>query len=170
MHNNDTNLQNRKIVESSTDSGICRSTEMAILPSTNKHLDVSYDSKSTVINVNSNPYSSKAAQDELSKVWNKIGLAKKSDAPEVTTIRIPFEKDSNRSKTDIIPELKRHSIAVDESKYVSRNYDNSMANRRTSLAMPENTKFASIYLSHENGDFDDISQRKTKKVSNFFLF
>lgn len=161
-------------IESSTDSGICRSSEIALTKLSD--LDDNYFNNNTnkidtVIHPGSvRKFSTLFEQKDASP---KNTLNWKNEL-ESTTIRIPIGVNSeynnvnkNRPVSDgtkfsnttawIKPEEnKRHSIAVDEYKYVN-NTNNSTDNkyRRTSLAINDN-----VYPE----DSDLNNKRSTKKV------
>ncbi|XP_044264575.1 uncharacterized protein LOC123011255 isoform X2 [Tribolium madens] len=140
-HNETSNpisLKNRGRVESSTDSGICRSSEIVIVPTTTKPENCDEKSFTSV--------------KQISSIFDQ-GYNKDLKS---TTITIPIVSKPNSNVVDLcwddVPEkeIKRHSIAVDESKYVSNHHDNKF--RRTSLAI--------------NPALDDVTaqNRKSKKV------
>ncbi|RZC35124.1 microtubule-associated protein futsch [Asbolus verrucosus] len=132
-------LKSKGRVESSTDSGICRSSEIVIVP-TAKTESFDCDEKNFT------------SVKQISSIFDQ-GFNKDLKS---TTITIPIVSKPNSNFVDLcwddIPEkeVKRHSIAVDESKYVTNHNDNKF--RRTSLAI--------------NPTLDDpgSQNRKSKKV------
>lgn len=167
-------------VDSSTDSGICRSTEIVVPKKDSESDSVGVSSVKKFTSMfetrdSNNPFSSRKARDELTNVWNRRSSIEangewrqqanknKSDNIESTTITIPIVSDSSSKfperatwlNGDADSETKRHSIAVDESKYVTKNPENNY--RRTSLAVndsyPENNLFS-----------DNADSKKHKKV------
>ncbi|KAJ8910856.1 hypothetical protein NQ315_010802 [Exocentrus adspersus] len=183
--------KSKNLVESSTDSGICRSSEIVVVPtatktntynddtnhysSDNSDADKGYDGRhvngissgqvkkmaSTFNQEDKKLPHSKITNEEVTSLSNKFSHYKASnwsnnDEAELksTTITIPIAKNNN--VVDLFwndqheKEIKRHSIAVDESKYVLKSNENKF--RRTSLAL--------------NDQFDDDSNgnRKPKKV------
>lgn len=142
-------------VESSTDSGICRSTETlkknGESESDNKNGDSVYG--------NVKKYSSIFEQKDsnpLAQSWNRRSSLETWKTPkEATTITIPIVSETTQGfQRETDSEIKRHSIAVDESKYVTRNIENKF--RRTSLVV--NDEF------NDGLEEDFASQRKPKKV------
>ncbi|KAJ3643302.1 hypothetical protein Zmor_026024 [Zophobas morio] len=113
-------LKNKGRVESSTDSGICRSSEIVIVPTTKTE------------NCDEKTFTSVK---QISSIFDQ-GFNKDLKS---TTITIPIVSKPNSNFVDLswddVPEkdVKRHSIAVDESKYVTNHTDNKF--RRTSLAI-----------------------------------
>ncbi|KAG5891382.1 hypothetical protein JTB14_020111 [Gonioctena quinquepunctata] len=190
-HNSSSNSishKDKNLIESSTDSGICRSTEIVVVPSSakknglmenephssNEHSDTDrkYDLDSrnhngthfgqvkkvtnTFIEEDMNAYHSKPSNGG----WTKYSSDWSNLKPDIksTTITIPISKNNNivdLSWNDSDKEIKRHSIAVDESKYVTNNNNDSNKYRRTSLAL--NDQFS-------RPDDDDSNTRRTKKV------
>lgn len=153
-------------VESSTDSGICRSTE-TLKKNGESETDIK-NSDSVYGNVkkfsslfeqkDNNPVSNNKAREELAHLWNRRSSLETWKAPkEATTITIPIvSEDSSVFQRENDNEIKRHSIAVDESKYVTTHAENKF--RRTSLAANDNTEFNDCL------EEDVTSQRKPKKV------
>lgn len=134
---NPISLKSKGRVESSTDSGICRSSEIVLVPTAKTE---NCDDKSFT------------SVKQISSIFDQ-GFSKDLKS---TTITIPIVSKPNSNFVDLswddVPEkeIKRHSIAVDESKYVSNHNDNKF--RRTSLAI--------------NPTLDDVNaqNRKSKKV------
>lgn len=153
-------------VESSTDSGICRSTETlkknGESESDNKISDSVYGNvkkfSSLFEQKDNNPFSNNKAREELNHLWNRRSSLETWKTPkESTTITIPIvSENSSVFQRENDSDIKRHSIAVDESKYVTKNAENKF--RRTSLAVNDNSEF-NDYLEE-----DVSSQRKPKKV------
>ncbi|KAJ8959840.1 hypothetical protein NQ318_011573 [Aromia moschata] len=196
MHNqedstNSMSFKNKNLVESSTDSGICRSTEIVLVPTAtktgteideddnisdnNSDLDQKYngfEGKHTTGKVKQ--MANTFTQDDNSSVhnnsthekpWDTFSSYKASDwsNPETelksTTITIPIMKNNNivdlSWNDEPEKDIKRHSIAVDESKYVTKN-TNENKFRRTSLALND---------QYVKNDEDDINpNRRPKKV------
>lgn len=181
-------------IESSTDSGICRSTEIVLVPSikrdsnkseseqgdTNCHKIFNKNGNSTIINVGSDR--KKEEYNELISIWNRRASVSNSTndinkfrstnkESEQVTITIPIVSDdssvSNRklyhrqlSENSSVSieqvgeaDLKRHSIAVDESKYVDKL---PYQLRRTSLVIGDKEDPTEEDANSQN--------RKTKKV------
>ncbi|XP_074031802.1 uncharacterized protein isoform X2 [Leptinotarsa decemlineata] len=190
-HNNSSNSilhKNKNLVESSTDSGICRSTEIVSSSTkknglmvnerytsdehsdidqkyndyeTNKHSGTHFGQvkklTNTFIEEDRAPLYSKTSTPNGS--WAKYPSEWSNSKSEIksTTITIPIAKNKNivdLSWNDSDREIKRHSIAVDESKYVTNNTDSNKY-RRTSLAL--NDQFS-------RQEDDDSNTRRTKKV------
>lgn len=150
-------------VESSTDSGICRSTETlkknGDSESDNKISDSVYGNvkkfSSLFEQKDSSSFASNKAREELNHLWNRRSSLDTWKTPkEGTAITIPIISE-NSSVFHNDNEIKRHSIAVDESKYVTKNSENKF--RRTSLAVNDNSDFNDL-------EEDISSQRKPKKV------
>lgn len=223
---NSISLRGKNKIESSTDSGICRSTEIVVVPSVfkpqyNKFNSSKVDSQqittsygkvgnSTVINLNgdnnktpsvlSNNFDNLYKQNnELFNVWNRRALfnaeensnqINKKDS-EQTTITIPIVAEENndtnnrrmyhrqmsdgssmsiesswpKNKSDN-QEIKRHSIAVDESKYVTNNRYAFNQDKRTSLAAGESLMKDEIQHNNDQDQEDSNTNlnRKQKKV------
>ncbi|XP_017775320.1 PREDICTED: uncharacterized protein LOC108561772 isoform X5 [Nicrophorus vespilloides] len=137
MHNQPETMSSKtkSRVESSTDSGICRSTEIVLVPTPTKANVVGYVSESEeelkqafgddpgVGNVKK--YASLFESKKEANYWSK--------KPEAVTITIPITTTEGGGWRENGGETKRHSIAVDESKYMSKVTDNSF--KRTSLAI-----------------------------------
>lgn len=144
-------------VESSTDSGICRSSEIVLKNDVDDKL---FDSGIHPGSVKK--FSTLFEQNNLKKEV----LNWKNGDVESTTIRIPIGQNqrpvsdgmkfaSNTTAWIKPEENKRHSIAVDEYKYVNnKNTDDKY--RRTSLAMNDT-------YYQEDGE-ENSNGRKTKKV------
>lgn len=109
MHNHtDTSssisLRNKTRVESSTDSGICHSSEIVITPTNNNGDDKSFTSVK-----------------QISSIFDQTP----NNELKSTTIKIPIVSKPNSNFVDLswddVPEKesKRHSIAVDETQYVN---------------------------------------------------
>lgn len=215
VHNqhDQTSILQRNKIESSTDSGICRSTEIVLVPSSikssftnNKFLSdnnksdfeqgdinchknyINKNGNSTIINVNSDKqltnnrnketFSKREEHNELISIWNRRAAFNNTndknrsndnkDTDKQITITIPIVSDDTVTSTRKLyhrqlsenssvsieqmndTELKRHSIAVDESKYVNQD---KYPYRRTSLI-----------INDEQVDDENNLQRKTKKV------
>lgn len=158
--------------DSSTDSGICRSTELVV--SKNGVSDAGSESdensakneytygkvkKYSALFDQQNPFASKKASEELTNIWNRRSSLEpvKRDL-ESTTITIPIvsqnaDDGNNWRNNDLENEMKRHSIAVDESKYVTQSPENKY--RRTSLAINDH---------YPDNNSDGLDNKKTKKV------
>ncbi|XP_018561019.1 uncharacterized protein LOC108903338 isoform X3 [Anoplophora glabripennis] len=204
MHNqeesaNTMSLKSKNLVESSTDSGICRSTEIVVVPTatktniynedTNHYSSDNSDAENRYKGYDSrngngagagqvkkmassfnhddkkSPYNKITNEELTNNSPNKFSHYKASDWSnngqtelKSTTITIPIVKNNN--VVDLFwndqpeKEIKRHSIAVDESKYVMKNNENKF--RRTSLALNDQ------YMKQE--DDDSNGNRKQKKV------
>ncbi|CAH0554958.1 unnamed protein product [Brassicogethes aeneus] len=169
----------KNFVESSTDSGICRSSEIVVVPTATKSTYDDNSSDATNSDNEKKPYVTKENGINFGNVRKMTNLFNKEDVkfynnkayeennwtkrasyneewkPKSTTITIPIVNNKNNI-IDLTwndqPEkdIKRHSIAVDEAKYASKNLDNSF--KRTSLAINDHT------------DDDTNFNRKTKKV------
>ncbi|XP_056639111.1 uncharacterized protein LOC130446732 isoform X4 [Diorhabda sublineata] len=185
-HHNDSQnsilFKTKNFVESSTDSGICRSTEIDIPTKKNGNKDNEYSSdehnddeqKYKEFNHNNkhqlgqvkriantfNQEDSMPAANKNEK-WKKDITDWSMSPTEIksTTITIPITKNNNvvdlpwnDTNKEQLRDVKRHSIAVDESKYVIRHNDNSF--RRISLAFNDQSRH----------DDEDNNMRKTKKV------
>ncbi|XP_072379555.1 uncharacterized protein [Diabrotica undecimpunctata] len=175
-------LKNKNFVESSTDSGICRSTEIVVPVKKNGFKENEYSSdEQNDFEQKYNEYDNNSKHQlgqvkriassfnqEDSSPTNKNENWKKSlfDWPnsstelKSTTITIPISKNNNivdlswnDADREQLKDIKRHSIAVDESKYVTRNNNNNSF-RRISLALNDQVR----------PDDDENNMRKTKKV------
>lgn len=199
--------RNKGLMESSTDSGICRSSEIMLAPSSSNNnksgvqLNKSSDYNSEIdsekedryiFNKNSNqngnvlnvgsvrrytsmfeqkkessPIPNRKMQD-FNNSWNSRTALEENDAIamakkdfEGTTITIPivtsdnFNSWSNNSNQN--GDIKRHSIAVDESKYVTRNTNDNKF-RRTSLAINDH------FMQDGLEDDPTLQGKKQKKV------
>lgn len=154
-------------VESSTDSGICRSTETlkknGESESDNKNSETVYGNVKKFSSIfeqkESNPFASNKAREELTQLWNRRSSLETWKTPkEGTTITIPIVSENTTVfQREGDSDIKRHSIAVDESKYVTRNTESNKF-RRTSLAVNDNSDL------NDNLEEDVASQRKPKKV------
>lgn len=169
----------KNFVESSTDSGICRSTEIVVVPTTMKKFaeesnncsDVNSDSETKYIPYDSikengiNFGSVKKMTNLFNKEdnlynkyeennWSKRALYNGDEwKPKSTTITIPIVNNNNNVidlswNDEPEKDIKRHSIAVDDTKY-AKNLDSRY--KRSDLASIEN-------------DDDTSGTRKTKKV------
>lgn len=140
-------LGSKSRVESSTDSGICRSSEIVLVPTPTKNHEHFISCENGIKNYNSVKH--------ISSIFDSPNFGKKS-----TTITIPIASKPNSNFIDLtlddIPEkeIKRHSIAVDESKYVTNHNENKF--RRTSLAVNPSSNDLSDDVASQN--------RKSKKV------
>lgn len=183
-HQETTNsLKDKSMVESSTDSGICKSTEIVVIPSTTTtrtnetYNNYNSDNGSDTEKLNGNddvPHGNVKkiatifAQDENNGFNDKkFSLPEWKRSPlKSTTITIPIARNNNNIvdlswNDEPVKEIKRHSIAVDESKYVLKNDDNKY--RRTSLAINDSFNKNNNY-NQENDDDSLAQNRKTKKV------
>lgn len=253
---NSISLRGKNKIESSTDSGICRSTEIVVVPqvmkssqnygsqlvkSTDKS-DVNDDAtkynphkvtttynkigNSTVISLggdmtnghngvngvsvnNDNSRVYPKHENELFTVWNRRAMLNssqenqldnnkliKNEAEQIkitipivsedsvtnttngrriyhrqmsdgTSVSVESSWSNNKQSNGGDHDIKRHSIAVDESKYVTRSAENKYQiapYRRTSLAIADND--ASIALMMDGGEDDESanSGKKHKKV------
>lgn len=163
-----TSTRSKNKVESSTDSGICRSTE-TLKKNGDSESDTKY-SDSVYGNVkkfsslfeqkDNNLFSSnnKAREESNHHPWNRQSSLETWNTPkEATTITIPIiSENSSVFQRENNNEIKRHSIAVDESKYVTKNAENKF--RRTSLAVNDNSDYNDCL------EEDICFQRKPKKV------
>lgn len=158
-----TTIQNSKSktrMESSTDSGICRSTEIVVPKEDSAPESDSLVKKySMLFEKNENPFNSRKAREELSNIWNRRSSIETNGQrkqpvrdSQPTTITIPITTNPTWNKDDTENDIKRHSIAVDESKYVTRNTDNKY--RRTSLAANDTDNYFN----------DGADAKKQKKV------
>lgn len=194
-------LKNKDVIESSTDSGICRSGEIVQTPTYNKcglnktKFDFSSDSdsKGDRFNSNSDNYSDISVKNVgnvkryttifekkkefgsplSNRKFNDLDFYENEEKTNIegTSITIPITNrnslqngiDENKFsgfKLWTNGEIKRHSIAVDESKYVMRS--NNMF-RPTSLAV--NDKNAdNQFIRYALEDDALIQNKKTKKV------
>ncbi|XP_044753638.1 uncharacterized protein LOC123313034 isoform X2 [Coccinella septempunctata] len=183
VHNqNETMSSNKKLVESSTDSGICRSSEVIIIPSAINHVDpkgyasnnngglnnniekdASFGNVRRISSLFDNPTTkTNSFHPEFNSSWTKKNKENDWSLNPGITIKIPIV--SNNSHWDDHPErdIKRHSIAVDETKYVSKSTVNNEA-RRTSLVI--NEKFLNAPTTTEGCDSDYSGLgKKSKKV------
>lgn len=185
-HHNDSQnsilLKTKNFAESSTDSGICRSSEIDVPTKKNGYKDNEYSSDEhndfeqkykEFSNSNkhqlgqvkriANTFNQEDSMSPTNKneKW-KNGFTDWSISPteiKSTTITIPISKNNNivdlpwnDTNKEQLRDVKRHSIAVDESKYVIRNNDNSF--RRISLALNDQCR----------QDDEENNMRKTKKV------
>lgn len=174
-------------VDSSTDSGICRSTEI-VVPSSNKNgvsdaSSAESDEKSVkndytfgkvkkysaLFDNQKEPshFTSKKAHEELTNIWSRRSSLEPGNRElEATTITIPIVSQNAPTFTDrtavddswsndLENENKRHSIAVDESKYVTKSPENKF--RRTSLAVND-------HYPEYNILGDGLDSKKPKKV------
>lgn len=215
---NSISLHAKSKIESSTDSGICRSTEMVLTPTIKTQIFNKYNgditksetenghklknTNSTIINLGpdinknqinyhnirkSESFSQKDDYNELFNVWNKRALnnsstTDKTNNSEQLTITIPIvsedkpinnnnkklyhrqlSENSSVSIEQIDSEIKRHSIAVDESKYVNKNIENKYPFaqlRRTSLVIGDALENFNI---NDNVEEENIN-RKPKRV------
>ncbi|XP_045474193.1 uncharacterized protein LOC123680368 isoform X4 [Harmonia axyridis] len=159
QNQNETISPNKKLVESSTDSGICRSSEVIIIPSVIKtHLgdNNSVDAEKDVGFGNVRRISSLFDKSkEFNSSWTKKNKENDWSLNTGITIKIPIVSGGwNQDQ-----EVKRHSIAVDETKYVSKsNIGNET--RRTSLVI--NDKFLNAPDTSDS-DFSGLG-KKSKKV------
>ncbi|XP_057656503.1 uncharacterized protein LOC130894015 isoform X1 [Diorhabda carinulata] len=185
-HHNDSQssilFKTKNFVESSTDSGICRSTEIDVPTKKNGNKDNEYSSdehndfeqKYKEFNHNNkhqlgqvkriaNTFNQEDSMPPANKneKWKKDITDWSMSPTEIksTTITIPITKNNNvvdlpwnDTNKEQLRDVKRHSIAVDESKYVIRHNDNSF--RRISLAFNDQSRH----------DDEDNNMRKTKKV------
>lgn len=158
VHNqtNSISLQTKNKIESSTDSGICRSTEL-FAPQNKQTFNKYRDSStrkppiSTVVNLEKNE-----TQNELFNIWNKMSLGNNKNEQITITIPIVSEEKTEASRKlyhrqfsenssisieqlNSDNDLKRHSIAVDESKYVGRPKEIA-PQRRKSLVFDDSTE------------------------------
>uniref|UniRef100_A0A6P7GJ33 Uncharacterized protein LOC114337513 n=1 Tax=Diabrotica virgifera virgifera TaxID=50390 RepID=A0A6P7GJ33_DIAVI len=175
-------LKNKNFVESSTDSGICRSTEIVVPVKKNgfKENEFSSDEQNDLEQkYNEYDNNSKHQLGQVKRIassfnqedssptnknenWKKSHFDWSNSPTELksTTITIPISKNNNivdlswnDTDREQLKDIKRHSIAVDESKYVTRNNNNNSF-RRISLALNDQVR----------PDDDDNNMRKTKKV------
>lgn len=174
QNQNETMSSNKKLVESSTDSGICRSSEVIIIPSVvkseRKDSDYISDSNSvlnktdasfgnvrriTSLFDNSPTKNNQYKRDqEFNSSWNKKNDKNDWISNSGVTIKIPIVLNREENQ-----DIKRHSIAVDETKYVSKNIVNEP--RRTSLVI--NDKFLNAPNIDCDSDFAGLG-RKSKRV------
>nr|XP_015840216.1 PREDICTED: uncharacterized protein LOC656219 isoform X5 [Tribolium castaneum] len=151
-HNETSNpisLKNRGRVESSTDSGICRSSEIVIVPATKS------EEKFTSVK-------------QISSIFDNKDL-------KSTTITIPIVSKPNSNFVDLswddVPEkeVKRHSIAVDEPKYDNkfrRAIDDSSAQNRKSKKV-EFCK-TEVHFAAESGKVNIVeTDEKPPPTNNF---
>ncbi|CAG9830037.1 unnamed protein product [Diabrotica balteata] len=175
-------LKNKNFVESSTDSGICRSTEIVVPVKKNGFKENEYSSdEQNDFEQKYNEYdnSSKHQLGQVKRIassfnqedssptnknenWKKNLFDWPNSSTELksTTITIPISKNNNivdlswnDTDREQLKDIKRHSIAVDESKYVTKNNNNNSF-RRISLALNDQVR----------PDDDENNMRKTKKV------
>ncbi|KAB0795406.1 hypothetical protein PPYR_12245 [Photinus pyralis] len=174
--------KNNASMDSSTDSGICRSSEIMLVPTTNK----------SSVQLNKSSDLNDSQKDEIYNRINKYNTPNESAVPNIGNVKryasiFEQKRDSSRIRDyegtkitiPIVPEgyhdreldcspfsynrnihngeIKRHSIAVDESRYVTQAPANHY--RRTSLAI--NDKTADEALD------DDFSQGKRHKKVEF---
>lgn len=151
--------RNKSRVESSTDSGICRSSEIVLGPKND------FDEKLFDAGIHPGSVKKFSTLFEQNSV-KKDALNWKNGDVESTTIRIPIGQNHNTNSDNtnfisntsawIKPEdVKRHSIAVDEYKYVN-NKNNDNKHRRTSLAINDNY--------YPDDSEENSNGRKMKKV------
>lgn len=189
-------------IESSTDSGICRSSEIVIVPSTktsesvNKSSEYSscsenedryiFDKVNKAEKINGNTVLNIGSVKKFSSYFDKKDTGKSNDnfknnwnrqsnkEIESTTITIPIgsksptflkSRDFQKQTTDDIwnkPEtdcdVKRHSIAVDDYKYVSKS--SSDETRRKSLFGGEKLDIG----DNQDDDASSVMGRSRKKV------
>ncbi|KAK9889525.1 hypothetical protein WA026_006879 [Henosepilachna vigintioctopunctata] len=189
QNQNESMSSKKNLVESSTDSGICRSSEVIVVPSVikNNHkncdeYDVDYDGvMSRLSSVELNKDSSFGKVKRISSLFDNktssFGIKRDQDVDSSwnkrlnkenewrfnpgITIKIPIASN-NHWNEEPEKDVKRHSIAVDETKYVSQNKISSEP-RRTSLVI--NEKFLNAPVTLENGDHDfSAFNKKSKKV------
>ncbi|KAF5306192.1 hypothetical protein FQR65_LT07469 [Abscondita terminalis] len=182
--------KNKSLMDSSTDSGICRSSEIVLIPTISKS-NCEMESGKEYYNRNGN-FNNNSMMGNV-KRYASIFEKKKDLKPidnfvkgkpsikdyESTKITIPIVSEliqenfnikqldfrntsdvslNNNSNDD---EIKRHSIAVDESKYVNRTTRNNNF-RRNSLAINDKSQQDSYVTDCLD---DDLSQgRRHKKV------
>ncbi|XP_076265570.1 uncharacterized protein LOC143199566 isoform X2 [Rhynchophorus ferrugineus] len=147
-------LKNKKLVESSTDSGICRSNDILVVPTATKQ-NSRFNSDSESEQDNSNGLNG-IHYGNVKKMTSKFNQEKdaewKKGDIKSTTITIPIVKNNNvidlSWNDEPEKETKRHSIAVDEAKYATTD-----------------TRLRKTSLIGTDGVEDDVnSNRKTKKV------
>ncbi|KAL3268799.1 hypothetical protein HHI36_007895 [Cryptolaemus montrouzieri] len=183
QNQNESMSSKKKIVESSTDSGICRSSEVIVVPSVIKNhttdceeyntdnnsvtsrlkgVDINRDSCFGNVKKISSLFDNPTNKANSLNSWNrKINKENEWSLNSGITIKIPIVS-SNHWNEEPEREIKRHSIAVDETKYVSQNRNNNEA-RRTSLVI--NEKFLNAPITFENSDNDfSAFNKKSKKV------
>lgn len=143
-----------KNTESSTDSGICRSSEIVSPP------NLTHDTAKSASYNSSNSKLNSWLSSEMKEInGTTITVPISSKLASLNNGRHMFQnsKDSNighwRENEDI---TKRHSIAVDESEYVTKLPEPKL--RKTSLAINTND----LYLDNEDNQF--FLNRKPKKV------
>ncbi|KAF5278466.1 hypothetical protein FQA39_LY05955 [Lamprigera yunnana] len=159
-------------IDSSTDSGICRSSEIVLVPTINKVNpqlnDFENDSRQNVGNVKR--YASifegkKDSSPEDTHYTNRSSL-RDYEGTKISIPIVPLQDNYNKfnyrnDKNTQNAEIKRHSIAVDESKYVTRSSSNNNY-RRTSLAITD--KFQGDSYLNDCLDDDSSQGRRHKKV------
>ncbi|KAK5644681.1 hypothetical protein RI129_005981 [Pyrocoelia pectoralis] len=181
--------KNNTFMDSSTDSGICRSSEIMLVPTTNKSSvqlnksnDLNDSQKDEIFNrVNKYNTQNESGVSNIGSVKRYASIfEQKRDSSmmrdyEGTKITIPIVPDAlsdsyHNKDMECIPfnynrnitngEIKRHSIAVDESRYVTQAPTNNY--RRTSLAINDKTAGDTYDVLD-----DDLSQGKRHKKVEF---
>ncbi|KAK4876253.1 hypothetical protein RN001_012675 [Aquatica leii] len=171
-HDSINTITKNKLMDSSTDSGICRSSEIVLVPATNKSNGEIGDDKYVITRNGKYNNHNDASVGNVKRYASIFENKKENDVQfiknksplkdyEGTKITIPIVSQEHYQtkqfdKND--SEIKRHSIAVDESKYVTRNF-NTNNFRRTSLAI--NDPYLNDCLD------DDLSQGKRHKKVEF---
>lgn len=171
-HDSINTITKNKLMDSSTDSGICRSSEIVLVPATNKSNGEIGDDKYVITRNGKYNNHNDASVGNVKRYASIFENKKENDVQfiknksplkdyEGTKITIPIVSQEHHQtkqfdKND--SEIKRHSIAVDESKYVTRNF-NTNNFRRTSLAI--NDPYLNDCLD------DDLSQGKRHKKVEF---
>ncbi|CAH1122480.1 unnamed protein product [Ceutorhynchus assimilis] len=154
-------LKNKNFVESSTDSGICRSSEIMVVPTATKsnNFDDVENEKTNPINgihygnVKKMTSIFDHQEDELSKAWTKRAASFKDDWKKneikSTTITIPIVKNNN------VVDLSWNEEPEKEAKRVSAE-SNGDRFRKTSLNDP-------FLINNDDDNLNNIN-RKGKKV------
>ncbi|GLV34146.1 uncharacterized protein CBL_00075 [Carabus blaptoides fortunei] len=244
---NSISLRGKNKIESSTDSGICRSTEIVVVPqvlkssqnystqSTDKSdsndeatkynahkVTTTYNKigNSTVISLggeltnghngvsvnNDNSRVYPKQENELFTVWNRRAMLNssqetqldnnkliKNDSEQIkitipivsedsvtnangrriyhrqmsdgTSVSVESSWSNNKQSNGGNHDIKRHSIAVDESKYVTRNDENKYQGtpyRRTSLAIADNDAAIALMMDAEDDEGANLGKRHKK--------
>ncbi|VEN38495.1 unnamed protein product [Callosobruchus maculatus] len=176
-------LKSRKQVESSTDSGICRSSELMHKTTNNAYNENHFGVENSDSDHKFNGWKEittgqvKKLASTYDSTRSGAGGGGTGEVKSTTTITIPIVKNNNVVDLPWYDhhhhgggiEIKRHSIAVDESRYVRRVAgDQEGRHRRTSLVAntaPASTASAgTAYFEPLEDDANAVAGRRIKKV------
>lgn len=166
-------LKTKNRVESSTDSGICRSTEIVVVPAATKvscdsnssdnELDLAFnknrkyssytklDKKDTMLEIDENPFSSRKATEELANIWNKRASSLGRDT---------YSSNSPTSDCSLFPT----KLRSDTSSWI--NSDSERDSSKSTTVINDDFKYSFNNTKHSDFTDDDTlaNKRNNKKV------